>query len=445
MAKTVTAKALLAKQVTRRDHVLLVNPPVEETRYHWLRWNQPLDLLKVASRLRSQVGCGVSLLDCMKPDEAGKVPEDPLPRDRRYYTVRGERYPMRRYGTPYGEVKRILAARHRCEGGVRPTQVWVTSLCSYWCESVAEVCRIVRQSLPGAAIVLLGQYPRLLPDHAATACAADYLVKQPIDVSGEPAALDLYGDQPPPFAALQLDPAVAVAEAEAAVERGVQHFTFFEEDVFRDGGGPLTEIFEKTKGLHRHLRYHFICGLDPAKVTPAIARVLADRQVAEAHFEEAEAGAGLDVEAYRRARAYLREAGLVDADNRLGGFVWIGRPGDRLEEIVRRSFDVLNCLEGLILKPFTPTPGTPAHRDNEAYLAARPQREWSPHFFPFAELNGIARGEYHDLYRMAAFLNEKIRDGSFDFLRGTLGAQFLRESLRREVWKLEPSPLRVID
>src|SRR5262249_46559824 len=143
-------------------------------------------------------------------------------------------------------------------------------------------------------------------------------------------------------------------------------------------------------------------------------------------------------------RAYLREAGLVEAGNRLSGFVWIGRAGDQIERIVLRSFEVLNHLEGLILKPYTPTPGSSEHLDNEAYLGKIAHREWSPHFFPFAELNGITRGEYHDLYRMAAFLNEKVRDGSFDFMKDTLGAQMLRESLCKEVWKLEPSPLRVI-
>ncbi len=207
----------------------------------------------------------------------------------------------------------------------------------------------------------------------------------------------------------------------------------------------MLEIFEKTKGLHKHLRYHFICGLDPAKVSLQIARVIADKQVAVAHFEEADAGEELDVQAYKKVRAYLREAGLKDADNRLSGFVWIGRPGDQLEQLISRSFEVLNHLEGLILKPYSPTPGSPEHRQNEDYLAAIPHRDWSPHFFPFAELNEISRSEYHDLYRMAAFLNEKIRDGSFDFLRGTLGAQMLRESLRREVWKLGPSPLRLVD
>ena len=60
------------------------------------------------------------------------------------------------------------------------------------------------------------------------------------------------------------------------------------------------------------------------------------------------------MQAYKKVRAYLREAGLTDADNRLSGFVWIGRPGDQLEQIVLRSFEVLNHLEGLILKPYTP-------------------------------------------------------------------------------------------
>ena len=113
MAKIITANALLSKQVTRRDRVLLLNPPVEETRYSWVRWNQPLDLLKIASHLRSHVGCGVELLDCMKPDENGKVSEDWLPRDRRYYSVKEQRYPMRRFGTSYGDIAKQLTAMQR--------------------------------------------------------------------------------------------------------------------------------------------------------------------------------------------------------------------------------------------------------------------------------------------------------------------------------------------
>src|SRR5262249_16291660 len=133
MAKIVNANTLLSKYVTRRDRVLLLNPPVEETRYSWIRWNQPLDLLKIASRLRSHVECGVELLDCMKPEEGGKGAEDWRPRDRRYYSVKGERYPMRRFGISYGELtKQLIAMQKEAGGKKQPTQIWITSLCSYW-------------------------------------------------------------------------------------------------------------------------------------------------------------------------------------------------------------------------------------------------------------------------------------------------------------------------
>jgi hypothetical protein len=441
MAKIVTANALL-KKVTRRDRVVLLNPPVEETRYNWVRWNQPLDLLKLASRLL-KTGCRVDLLDCMKPDENGKVEEASRPSDRRHLTVKDEKYPMRRFGSSYSDITRWLALLGQEKN--KPNHVWIGSLCSYWYESIAQVCRIVRESLPDAEIALLGQYARLMPEHAANACAADFVVSRPPDLSSEQSAFFLYGDKPPPFAALQLNPNVAVEEIEAAVKAGVMHVAFFEEDICRNDGQPLMEIFAKTKGLHKHLRFHFICGLDAAKVTPEIARVLADKQVESAYFEESEDGAELNVDAYKNVRAYLRESGMTETHNRLSGFVWIGRPGDQLEKLILRSFNVLNHLEGLILKPFTPTPGSREHKENEAYLAEIPHVEWSPHFFPFAELNGITRSEYHDLYRMAAFLNEKVRSESFDFLKGTLGARMLRESLNRKVWKLEPSPLRLVD
>ncbi|MCH8054577.1 MAG: hypothetical protein IH857_00280 [Deltaproteobacteria bacterium] len=445
MAKILTSHALLSRHVTRKDRVLLVNPPVEETRYSWRRWNQPLDLLKLASRLRRQVECEVELLDFMQPDRKGRVRNVWLPLDRRHYTVKGTRYPMYQIGKPYSLFSEWILSKRTERRSLEPTQVWITSLCSYWYESVAELCRVVRQSLPNAQVVLLGQYARLMPKHACDACAADFVVSLPPDITSEPSALDLYREQRPPFVALQLLPDTAVTDVQEAVNRGIFDFAFFEDDICRDEGHPLLEIVAKTQNLHERLRYHIICGLSPARVTPEIARVLANRKFAELHFEEADSGDSLNLDAYKKARAYLCEAGMKMPTNRLSGFVWVGRPGDQLERLIHRSFQVLDYLGSLILKPFTPTPGSTEQRKHEDYLSAIPHRDWSPHFFPFSELNGITREEYHDLYRTAAFLNEKVRGRAFDFLNGTLGAQLLRESLRKEVWKLEPSPVRLTD
>ncbi len=445
MGKQITANTLVDKHLTRKDRVLLINPPVWETRYSWLRWNQPLDLLKLATFLRIRVGCSVELLDCMKPGKDGDVPEAWLPRDRRYRSVEGIRYPMRQFGRPHSVFKEWLDEKNK--EGVRkePTQVWITSLCSYWFESVAEMCRAVRQSLKNVLIVLVGQYPRLMADHAREACAADYLVTKSIAVQDQPSALELYGEEPPPFVAVELNPQLAVEEIRNAVNKGIYKVTFFTEDLCQDDGTPLAEIVSATKGLNKNLRFHAICGLSPQKVTPSVARVLADEQFAEIHFEEAGSDGGLDVEAYKRCCRYLGEAGLQPSDDCLSGFVWIGRPREELESIILRSFQVVDILGNLILKPFSPTPGSTEHVENAPYLDQIPPQLWSPHFFPFSKLNRISHEEYHDLYRMAAFLTEKVRSKSFDFLKGTLGSRMLRESLANEVWKIEPSPLRIID
>jgi hypothetical protein len=443
MTKPISAQSLV-KKVRRRDNVLLINPPVEETRYSWVRWNQPLDLLKIASFLRSHQGCAVRLLDFMKPNNKGEVPEEWLPKDRRYYAVGEHRYPMRHFGKPFNYLSAWIE-EERKRGGKNPTQIWITSLCSFWHESVAEMCRVARQTLPDATIVLTGQYPRYLPKHAAVSCAADFTLTKSIHVENEPAALDLYGNEPPPFLAVQPQSESAIQDIRAAFERGILDMAFFEDDCFLRGDESIRAIIEATENLHRHLRYHFLCGVHPERVNRSVAEVLAHPKVAQVHFEEAGTIDALNLDAYRQARELLQEAGLKLPSDRVSGFVWIGRPKEQLEKLILKSFQVLDILGNLILKPFSPTPGSREHKEHEKYLDRIPVREWSPHFFPFSELNGIAHDEYHDLYRMAAFLNEKVRDRSFDFLKGTLGTEMLRESLRKEVWNLEPSPLRLVD
>jgi hypothetical protein len=445
MAKTISAKVLLSKHVSRKDRVLLVNPPVAETRYSWLRWNQPLDLLKIASFLKRDVGCVVSLFDAMQPDAKGAVRAVPLPRDRRYWTVGDQRYPMRHFGQSYSVLQQHLIGLKSGPSRGLPTQVWITSLCSYWYESVVEVCRAVKQFLPDARIVLVGQYPRLMTSHACEFAAADIIVKTTADLSDEQSCLELYGKSKPPFVAVELRPELAAIDIAAAVHKGIYDVALYTDDVCQANGEPLSELIDRTAGLHKHLRYHIICGLKPRSINPKTARCLAHKQISDLYLEEDDQGDELNIDAYADARNYLEDAGRKIPDEGIGGFAWIGRPKETLEGIIQRAFQVLESFGGVILKPFTPTPGGPDHTQHAKYLDHIPHREWSPHFFPFAELNGITRHEYHELYRMSAFLNEKVRGRSFDFLKGTLGAKMLRESLAREVWKLEPHPLRIVD
>jgi hypothetical protein len=60
-----TSLDYVSKNCSSRDRILLINAPVVESRYQWVRWNQPLDLLKLSTFLKSEIGCDVKLYDTL--------------------------------------------------------------------------------------------------------------------------------------------------------------------------------------------------------------------------------------------------------------------------------------------------------------------------------------------------------------------------------------------
>lgn len=435
MTRTISGQTLLKKHVGSSDRVLLVNPPVQETRYSWLRWNQPLDLLKVGAFLKREIGCEVELLDCMKPDSSGKVLMQRVPGSLRERVIGGETYPIWRYGQPYDALREWLVER-RANGRRDPTQIWISSLCSYWYQSVAQISTVARQAAPDAKLVLQGNLARLSPKHAAEVCPVDLVVTKAAKLNGVAADVGLYGAKRPPFLALDLHAETAAQEMKEAVKRGVYRFAIFGDDVCAEDGGPLLEILEKGRGLHRNVRFHLICGLYPSRITREVASVLAQPLVAEAHLEQESDGEGLAEESYRELSARMAKSGAHIPAKKINSFLWIGRPGERLDDIVPNCLRMLDLVGSFILKPYSPTPGSADAIDHAEYLEALPRDQWSPHFFPFAELNGISRSEYSDLYRMAAFLNDKVRSESFNLFHDNLGSRLLRESIRREAWNV---------
>ena len=76
MAKSISNPRSYLKKHLSPLAVLLVNPPVQERRYHWIRWNQPTDLLRLSAWLKStHRGIDVRLFDFMLPDDSGHVPK----------------------------------------------------------------------------------------------------------------------------------------------------------------------------------------------------------------------------------------------------------------------------------------------------------------------------------------------------------------------------------
>ena len=142
MPETVSCQSYIHGNYSLKDKLLLINPPVIETRYAWVKWNQPLDLLKLGSYLKSQIGCDVKLFDFMLPTN-GKVVRKAY-KNEPEISVGNTSYPLWHYGKSFDDFHRYLDS---LLPSWKPTAVWVTSLTSYWWRSIAWMLRRPRTLL----------------------------------------------------------------------------------------------------------------------------------------------------------------------------------------------------------------------------------------------------------------------------------------------------------
>src|SRR5687768_10713459 len=127
-----SSREYLTKHCSSNEHVLLINPPVIETRYQWIRWNQPLELLKLSSYLKLHHNCEVKLYDFMTPTN-NKVPRTTAKPDSEI-RVNGHLFKLWRYGKADAEFDKWLDQQLK---GWHPTQIWLSSLTSYWWRGIS--------------------------------------------------------------------------------------------------------------------------------------------------------------------------------------------------------------------------------------------------------------------------------------------------------------------
>lgn len=424
-----------------QGRVLLVNPPVVDSRYPWIKWNQPLDLLKLGTALKKMHGCEVKLFDFMLPSLKGRV-------SRRQSKIEDDLSPGEpirwHFGQSWEKFDAYLDAlvSHRW----MPDSVWITTLTSFWWQAVPLVANRVKNKLKRSTVVLFGNYPALETAHAAQFCSnVDVVVKDRADLTRWSADFSLYEDQKLRFCALDLRSPNPLDEIADALERGTLHFVFFNDNLFESFDAYLKPILQGVINQGWKLWFHGICGVQTRDFPLDHAQLLADAHFSELHFEPALNEHGIVDEPLYRAvmqaceRADLvspRGAGWESRSHYFSGFLWIGRPGDDLDKLVWNALKLLQLVGMVIPKPYSPTPGT----DDYVLLASQFNRikpeGISPHRLPFAGLNGIDKSDYEDFYRMTAFLNMKVRAHTFDFLGDTYLAKVIRESLARRRWDI---------
>jgi hypothetical protein len=426
-------------KLSSNDKVLLVNPPVQEIRYAWLKWNQPLDLLLLSNKLKEEVGCEVELLDFMLPDENGRVST----KEYKHKSIGNTSYKTRLYGTPLEHISKRFDL---ISSSWKPTQIVITSLTSYWYEPILRLLPYFRTTFPDVTISLIGAFASLETSQALKT-GAEYIVKGVMDYKHYLPDHNIYKNDISSilndhksinFGAIRFDGNNTIEtlfrQITSLQQNNIKDIVIYEEDIFKNNQENLTNLLDIIDKNDIKVNFHGICGLKPGKAKGDIYHKMLRGGFRSFFFEYELEASELNLDSYKKIYYDLIEFNTIRkiASGSLAGFLMIGTAEDDLEKLFQHSFNILETCTSLIPKPYTPSPGTNEYKKitNELgidYL--------SPHLFPLAESNGITRSEYKEFYQHAAFLNEKRSGNSFNYFDGSYTSTSLRKSLGKKVGK----------
>lgn len=456
------------RQLSAESRVLLINPPVHERRYHWIRWNQPLELLKLSAWLKQTYpGIDVRLFDFMFPDENGEVPKHKM---KATWTSAPDAPQLWHFGTPLREFGEKLATWLRSSRWL-PDCIVVTSLTSYWHASIKDLLNTICSQLGGQAarkrtkLVLYGNYPRFEPEHAETQ-DADVALRSTVAAPRLMPDFALYKQdygRLPAFFALDVeDPDVGEhltacvgLNASAAREKSqrVRPITvaFFNEDLFSERS-QIHRVQEFTSAHPGSVQFEGIVGVRPESLTAARIELLGEVGFRSLYVEHARLpGGDVDMDAYQPLIAaalradhakktgaaksnWLEKGGGADHGG-LTAFVNIGLPDDDMDKLVRSTLLLNKAFQSIILKPFGYSPDIDPATVEERRSRWRQPSMSSPQWFPYAGGSNLTREEYDDLMSWQNLLNRRVKGTTFDFLDDGVIAKLVRETLVAESWK----------
>jgi hypothetical protein len=460
-ALVASAEGYLRDRVSGRARVLLVNPPVQEKRYHWLRWNQPLELLRLSTWIKDRARLAeVRFFDFMLPGAKGEIPRHKVKE-----TWTGPGAPsLWHFGEPFEKFDAFLddLLKH----GWVPDVILVSSLTSYWHVAIEKlllrICNVLGPvHRPRTTLALYGAYPCLEPEHAETQRDADVGLTSYVDVSLCAPDFGLYFEQhnqAPLFFGLDVE-APDVAEHLAMClelqtrwdrRRGLTRpqvllAAFLNEDIC-GSKSRLPELAKQADRYEGRVRIEAICGVEPQSTRLEHLEMLAALGMKSLFVEYATMPNGrLDEPAYRPFREFLNrdrdrrrvgDEGELSARDAVTAFVNVGLPTDDIETIVRSTLILNRYFQAIILKPF-------GYSRNIDMASASVRRErWplpalsSPQWFPYVgHGSSLTLEDYDNLMRWQGMVNKKVKSFTFDFLAQSRIPKLVRETVVDESWK----------
>jgi hypothetical protein len=425
--------------------VLLFNPPVYDTRFPWMNWQQPVALLQLGTLLRGY-GCDLQLVDALH-----FKPEQKITRRRVRILSRGDiSINYWRYGHFKAELTSQLKA-YKQEGG-EPDDVYIQGFTTIWWEGIAEATTLIRQIFPEAHIILFGAYPSLATEHALEHSQADVLACSVEGLAGLPPDLSLFSYRPS-FTYISIGTKKRSSEEiiEELIFRAnpvnqqerIGRFAFADHDVIRKYPQQFREVLRTIIDRKLKVSFYALGNIYPhdlaedAELASLLFQagfkqlVFADDRELEPSTEAREHW----LVNYRQAITYCIQAGYKSRTDDLIGSVSIGRPGENLAETAGFMAEVAHEAGSLIVVPYQPKP-----EEMERIQPGTPLEYQNGKLFPFAEYNGASFRDYQELLGLAAILNAKYRSHTFDFLGDSLISRLVRASLVSESWDPHKTP-----
>lgn len=448
------------------SRVLLINPPVQERRYHWLRWNQPSDLLRLSTWLKNiHRGIDIRLFDFMFPDEAGRVSKHKV---KETWMGSHDDDQLWHFGRRFENFESFLVAAASEKWA--PDLVLVSSLTSYWHVSIEKLLirlcsHLGEERRKAARICLYGNYPRLEPLHAEGQIDADVAFTGHINTTKCVPDFRLYLDSDrrlPNFFALDIEDVVVVdhlaeclsLKKDADTKRGISRrpvitTAFFNEDIC-SATNRLEDVCQFVQDHPRQVLIEGIVGIEPRSLSSEKLTLIKQAGFRSLFIEHARlSGGGVHSGVYekllsflsneREARRMGRQASPLAERGNVTGFVAMGLPDDDIDELVDSTLTLNSYFQSVILKPFGYSPDVDSSTEEERKAWWPGPHALSPQWFPYVGKGSrLKRADYGNLVRWQNLLNRRVKGVTFDFLDGGNVARLVRKTLVAESWKRRP-------
>lgn len=424
------------KNRPRPIRVLLLNPPVYDFRFDWARWHQPCGLLRIGSLLSSS-GNDVRLIDCLQQLQGDRIQRRKLGT----INVDGQKLPRWQYGLTWEQIEKKIESLE--EEKWKPDVIHVTCMMTFWWEGARDLIYRLHSWFPKPSVILGGVYPSLCSEHASQHIRGVHFdIAMSKRAKNRATDFDLY-DTKPHFAGIFLyrthSANKILKEIEAKYKLGVREFAFFDDEI----PGKDPKYFESvldliTKGK-LNIKFRALGNLSLKGITRNIVVKMKRAGFRQIFLRDDIAlidNLDGDLSTYERGIELLLKFGdYKPRTEDITAMVLVGFPGENLEHTAERLTRLAHVVGSVNLVPYQPTPGTGIYNRHKDYLDKIPLEMQNGKLFPFAKLNHARFSDYQELIRLAALLNSKYRDTTFDFLGDDEIAKMVRKSMAEETWR----------